>query len=1037
MRKLIAFLGCILAFSLTSFAQTKIATGKVTDANSNPLAGVSIVEKGTSNGVTTDGNGFFSIVVKNGSTLEITGIGHESVSIASGSDLMISLRPSTSNLNEVIVTGVGAATSRKKVAIDVGTLAMKNAGKSAVASVEQALQGQIAGATVQFTSGLPGAEAQIILRGLNDLAGTGPIILVDGIEIKTGLTGLDLSSVERVEVVKGAAAGTLYGAQGAGGVIQIFTKRGSKSGRKLNIDFRQQFSSDQIITLNDLLANNHHFVTDADGYITRGAGRIAPDANGGWPDPTFLDAGLTGQAAADVQNSKPYKEPIFDHIDQAYRNATTSNSNLNITGGNQFADYAFNMGLLNQENVLFNGYKRYNLGANLGFTLAKGLTLRSNTQFVYTDEDLLAGGSRFNLTNSWRFIDFTSKDVDGNITVKPKVNENQLNPLSEREWRTRGSQTTRVMQNFNLNYKFPRFLELDYKYGYDYRVEDLNDFYENQTMAPQSNSGFWGSTVDGSITSRMNRFTFQNSLATALLRFDFQKDFKLNIPLISTTQVSYDWRKTENRQYFAQGLILPTFPPYNINVAQNKNSGSYDDEFVTFGTLLNQTFDWGNIFGISGGLRSDYSSDFGEGSEAQVFYRGSVYFRPSELLKTSWLTDWKLRAAYGEAGIQPYSYAPFARQVTLDVATVGLGGVGLILPSQNRNAALKVQKSKELEIGTDFTINTGMKDWFPSFTVGATWWDRTSEDVIQSADQALSTGFAQLTDNLSTLESTGFDLTLDALIANKSNFRWNFGFRLGQFTVKAAEIANDADIISGIFSLKEGEKLGTFYAPSPLTSVEQQRPNKTDYIAPADRANYEIVNGMVVNKSTRRVFVTDPDDQRIVGSALPDFNASFINTLTFYNNFSFGFQFDWRKGNQIYNLTRQWLYRDRLSKDFDKPVTINGQTGAYVQYYNSLYNNVSPISWFVEDGSFLRLRDISLSYQLHDKYKPKWLRSAGITLAGRNLFTITNYSGLDPESTNTSDAQGNAAPSIGAINGVDYFGVSNLKSYQLILSFGF
>lgn len=1037
MRRLIPTLVGLLALvSFNAFSQTPVS-GRVKDGNGSPIVSASVLQKGTSNGTTTDADGKFTIVVPSGAILEISAVGFELMEIEAQKASSVTLKATSSNLSEVIVTGVGAATTRKKVAIDVGTLAMKNAAKSAVGSVEQALQGQIAGATVQFTSGLPGAQAQIVLRGLNDLAGTGPIILVDGVEIKSGLTGLDLSAVERVEVVKGAAAGTLYGAQGAGGVIQIFTKKGNRNGRKRpNIDFRQQFSFDEIIRLNDLMATNHHFVTTNDGYIARGGQRIAPDENGGWPDPSFLDAGLTGQAAADVQNNLPYKEPIYDHLSQAYSKAMTSNTNMNISGGSEFMDYAFNLGYLNQENVLYNGYKRTNLGANLGFNLAKGLTLRSNTQLIYTDEDLLAGSSRFNLTNSWRFIDFTTKDVDGNITVKPKVNENQLNPLSEREWRTRGSKNTRVMQNFNLNYKFPRFLELDYKYGVDYSMDDLNDFYENQTGAPQSGSGFWGSTVEGSITSRMNKFTFQNSLASAYLKLNFAEDFKMNLPLVSTTQVSYDWRKTQNRQYFAQGLQLPTFPPYNINVATTKNSGSYDDEFVTFGTLLNQTFDFGALFGISGGFRSDYSSDFGEGNEAQTFYRGSAYFRPSELLKSGILTDWKLRAAYGEAGIQPYSYRPFARQITLDVATLG-NSVGLVLPSQNRNEALRVQKSKELEIGTDLTIKTGLSGWLPSFTVGGTYWDRTSEDIIQDADVAISSGFAQVVDNLTTLKSKGFDFTLDAIIADKRDFRWNFGFRLGTFEVKAEEIANDADIVAGIFALKEGEKLGTFYSRAPLSSLSQLRPDKTPYIPEAERGNYEIVNGMVVNKTSRKVFVSDANDQFIVGSALPDFNASFINTINFLGNFSLGFQLDWRKGNEIYNLTRQWLYRDRLHKDYDQPVTINGQSGTWVQYYNSLYNSVSPISWFVEDGSFLRLRDLSLSYSLHDKYLPKWLRTAGITLAGRNLFTATNFSGLDPESTNTSDAQGNAAPAIGAINGVDYFGVPNLKSYQIIVNFGF
>ncbi|HSK12270.1 MAG TPA: hypothetical protein VK907_03590, partial [Phnomibacter sp.] len=406
------------------------------------------------------------------------------------------------------------------------------------------------------------------------------------------------------------------------------------------------------------------------------------------------------------------------------------------------------------------------------------------------------------------------------------------------------------------------------------------------------------------------------------------------------------------------------------------------------------------------------------------------------LIGSKMLVDWKIRAAFGEAGIQPYSYRPFARQITLDVANIG-NSVGLLLPSQNSNAALRVQKSQELEIGTDLTLKTGLEFWIPSITVGATYWNRVSKDVIQDADLAISSGFSQIIDNLSTLKSKGFDFSLDAIVADKKRFRWTFGFRLGTFEVIAEKIANNADIISGIFALKEGEKLGTFYSMAPLTSIGQLRPDKTPYIPEADRNNYEIVNGMVVNKNTRRVFVSDPNDQVIVGSALPDFNASFINTLTIFNDLTLGFQFDVRQGNQIYNLTRQWLYRDRLHKDYDRPVTINGQSGTWVQYYNSLYNNVSPISWFVEDGSFLRLRDLSLTYTIPAAITPKWLRTASVTLAGRNLFTKTNYSGLDPESTNTSDSQGNAAPSIGAINGVDHFGVPNLRSYQVQLSFGF
>lgn len=1032
-----SLLGCLLLVSHLTFGQMVDVTGTVKGEDGQPVVGASIREKGTKRGVASNTSGVFTLKVKPGATLEISAIGFESAEVAASGTMAVTLKTSTNSLSEVVVTGLGVATSRKKVAIDVATLSTKNVAKSAanVNNLEQAIQGQIAGASVQFTSGTPGASAQIVLRGLNDLSGSGPMILVDGIEVKGGLTGLDLSAIERVEVVKGAAAGTLYGAQGANGVIQVFTKKGTR--RKNTIDLRSTVSFDEILRGKDLIAQNHHFVTDASGFITRGGNRLQPDANGAWPDPVFSDVGLSLADAGKVVNNKPYLERTFDHIGQAYRQAITSNTNLNIGGGGESTDYAFNLGYLNQQNVLFNGFKRVNLGANVGFNLAKGLTLRNNLQVIYVDEDLLSGGSRFNLTNSWPFIDFTTRDTKGFTTVKPKINENQLNPLSEREWRERGQKTTRLINNINLNYKFPRFVELDYKYGIELTHQDLNDFFRNQRIAPQSGNGFWGSTVDGSITSRLNKFTFQNSLATAIVRLDLEKDFKTNIPLVSTTQASYDWRKTENRQFFAQGLVLPTYPPYNITVAQNKNSGDYRDQFITFGYLVNQTFDWGNLFGVSGGFRSDFSSEFGEAKDPQTFYRGTAYFRPSELLKTNWLTDWKVRAAYGEAGIQPYPSFPFARQVVLDATTTGVGGVGLSLPGQLRNAELRVQRSKELEIGTDVTFRTGFKEWLPRITINATYWDRTTEDIIQTADLAQSSGFAQALDNLTTLKSKGFDFSMDADIAQKKNFAWNFGFRLGTFNVIADRIANNADVVAGIFALKQGESLGTFFSQTPLSRLDQQRPNKTFYIAEADRGNFEVVNGMVVNKVSKRVSLTDPNDQSVVGSAFPDFNASFINTFTVLQNFTVSFQLDWRQGNEIYNLTRQWLYRDRLSADFDQPITVGGSTGAFPAYYNSLYNNVSPLSWFVENGSYLRMRDASITYLLHDSFRPKWLRTAGLTLSGRNLFTITKYGGLDPESTNTNDAQGNAASNIGVINGVDAFGVPNLRSFQISLNLGF
>lgn len=1037
MRKKLFFLaGLLLLCFQFVWSQSMDVSGKVTDETGAPLSGISVKIKNKKGGTMTDNDGMFSIKgVPPGSTLIFSGIGFESSEVAaSGQPMKVSLKTDSKVLNEVVVTGVGVATSKKKLAIDVGSVNSKDVAKSAVASVEQALQGKIAGASVQFTSGVPGTAAQIVLRGINDLGATGPMILVDGVEAKGGLNGLDLSTVERIEVVKGAAGGTLYGAQGANGVIQIFTKKGTR-GKKPQIDIRSQVSFDEVIRQNEITNKYHHFVTDAQGYIIKNGVRVAPDANGKWPDPTFTTAGATGTTLANIKNDKPYMEKTYDHLTEAYRRALTHNTSLSISGGGDKSDYSFAISHLNQENVLFNGFKRTNFTSNLGFELFKGLTFRSITQYVITNEDLLTGAGRFNLVNSWQYVNFNFRNPDGYLVVKPKQ-ENQLNPLSEREWRQRYRKQNRLVQSANLNYKFPKYLELDYKYGIEIWNTDFNDYYLNQSLAPQSGEAYWGGTKEGSIRSDFNKYTYQNSIASAFLRFDFENDFKLNIPLRSTTQASYDWRNEQNRQYWARGTGLPEYPPYNINVANVKDAGSYNDEFTTFGFLVNQTFDWGNLFGISGGIRSDFSSEFGSASKAFTFPRVTGYFRPSELLKVNWLLDWKVRGAYGEAGIQPDRYD---RQVILEAGTVGSGGVGLNIPNQARNPQLRVQRSKELEIGTDVTFRTSKGPWLSRVMVSGTYWNRKSEDVIQVADVAPSTGFQSTIDNLATLTSKGMDLSLDVDVAQQKNFVWNFGVRVGAFKVMVDKISNGKEIISGFFGLRQGQPLGIFNAMYPITSLDAKRPDGTPYITDANKQFYQVVNNTVVDTRTNRALMSDASDTKVVGNAFPKFNASFINTFNIYQNFTVSFQFDWRQGNDIYNITRQWMYRDRLSADFDKQITVNGQTGAFVEYYNSLYNNVSPSGWFVENGSFVRLRDASVTYNLSAKTlaKVKFLRTASLTLAGRNLVTFTKYTGLDPESTNTNDAQGNAPDRLGVINGVDYFGVPNLRSFQISINLGF
>lgn len=686
-----------------AYAQTKTVTGKITDVTGNPLQSISVTIKGTMSGTTTGADGSFKLTVPENGTIVFSGVGYEptEMSVRNRSTFDVTLTTEVKALSEIVVTGTGVATEKKKLSIDVASVGKKDMSQSAILSIDQALIGKVAGAQIQTNSGEPGQKANIILRGINSLGSSNPIILVDGVQV-TDINGLDVANVDHVEIAKGPSAGMLYGAQGANGVIQIFTKKGSRN-KPLSITLVSKVSIDKAILGKDktLSAKFHHFTEDASGNILdRNGDPLKPDANGMWPEPAEDDFNTN----FDLKNDKTYPAnlPLYNHLEQAYQTAKSTTNSLSISGGGNKTDYSFTLSHIDQQNVLNNHLRRTNLSANLGFELFKGFTARNSTQVILQDENLLSGtynvtsrilfnvddlfkgtnNNRFEMINSYPWIDFRSKYAGTDLTVVRPRDENQLNVLSEPDWHSRYSKDARIINNSNLNYKFPRFVELDFKYGIELWNSDFQDLYKNQESSPQVALGFWGNTAQGSVRDDHSKSTYQNALSSIFVRTDFKKDFKINVPITTNTQFSYDWRKLEYNSFFAQGVNLPQYPPANISSAAVKTSGDGSLEYITYGYLVNQTIDFGNLFGVTGGFRSDYNSQFGDQKKPFTFGRGTAYFRPSELIKAPVLNDWKIRGAYGAAGIPPNEFDGeyYSRQTTLGSTQLG-DGVGLYLPN--------------------------------------------------------------------------------------------------------------------------------------------------------------------------------------------------------------------------------------------------------------------------------------------------------------------------------------------------------------------
>lgn len=1068
MRKSLAFLAMVLGIALNTLGQGGNVTGRVTDLkDGTPIPGVTIRVKGGAM-TTTALDGTFMLPLKQEkATAEFSSIGFisRSITVTAGTPVAVQMEIDTKALSEIVVTGTGVATSKRKLAIAVESITADKLPSTVNADVGSALVGKIAGAQISSTNGSPGAPVNILLRGINSInGGTRPMILVDGVEVRsTGLETLDLAAYDRIEVVQGAAAASIYGAQGANGVIQLFSKKG-KLGR-INIEASSNVAMNQLLNIGGVnKAKKHAFKVNEAGEVVAGNGTpLSFDEETG----SYLTNPVFNLISADSKYANFYDKNLqwFNHYDQFFQTGTTYNNSLSISGSKERFDFNIIASDNRQKTVFKNNgdFSRTNLTVNLGVELAKGLRLRSTTQLISTKSTLLdpTGRNMFYAINNARpFADFTRKDAAGYYSPyygdAVGVNHYNFNYIIENAKPT--DKTIDVVQSFNLNYKLPKFVELDLKYGINrsdltsrYQIYDQQhsvgaDFWQYQAEYYSPRTSYHDPASDNTQSGEINQGQyvdlFQNLNTSATIRFNFKDDFKLNIPLVSTTLVGWDYRKRDYSEFISYGGNAPDFTPYTAaDMGVFKIVSDFRSEFATYGFYANQRFDWADFAGVSVGLRSDYSSAFGKGSKPQTFPRGDAFFRLSGLnfwenssLASTW-TEFKIRAAYGEAGIQPGAYDRFP---TLGSSTLGSQS-SLSTPISNANPDLRVEVAKELEIGTDMAFALGKGNWFKNLNLGATYWVRSSADVIDRVDVAPSTGVGRILTNAMTLKSNGIQASLNLSVYNSRKFNWNFTSLFSKQKSIVDAVEGNAEIIktsaagSTSYVIKAGEQIGQIYGYRFLNKVDAVNPVTGEpYIAKDQQENFEVAsNGYVVNKTSRQPYATPT--RFALGDPNPKFNMSFINEFNFNGYLSIGIQFDWVYKSFLYNQTKQWMYRDGIHKDYDNEITIDGQTAAWTAFYRGAYavrQANGTKSYFMEDASFFRLRNLNIGFDFAKFFKIKNLNRLQLVLSGRNLFTVTNYTGMDPEvSSGTVNSAWDRA--------VDHNTIPNLKTYQVGLNVGF
>ena len=1061
MRKLRLMIGGILLLAvIVAQAQIKQLTGKVTDATGAPIPGATIKIKGSKAGTSAGADGAFQLSVPANAILVISGVGFEAKEIKPGTLTVvnISLNQDAKSLSEVVVTGVGAATSKKKLAFAVETVTAEQLPPGNTASVDQALVGKVAGAQISSISGVPGAPVNILLRGVNSIsAGTTPMIMVDGVQLgASSLNSLDLSQVERVEIVQGAASSAIYGAQGANGVIQIFTKKG-KAGQ-LDINFSSSVASNTLLNIGGVhKAYKNGFAVDANNTVLDASGNpvVFDSVNS-----VFTNSPLFNVLDPTNTMSHPYGQNLkyYDHLKEFLVSATQLNNSVSVSGGKEKLDFNF-YASNNQANSNFKnqGYNnRSNFGANVGFEVFKGFKIRSTTQLVYTRNTVYGGSSNSNqslfygLLNSKPFVNYDQKDADGNYSIYNgnAVGVNGSNPNYKTQYSKTLNNTVDVIQTIDASYRINKYVDLDAKYGMNFETGDQRYTIYNQSLnknALYTNHYLsnWAPDQGGEVDYTTFKTTFQNFLANANFHFDLDRDFHLKVPITSQTLVGWDYRNNNYQAYSAYATDVPLFSPINATEGTNfKTTQDYVQPFITYGFVVSEKLDWGTIGGIGGGFRTDYSSAFGAGHTPFTFPNANGYIRPSSL--NFWqngglgkiFPELKIRASYGEAGIQP---GAFARYVVLGTQVLGSAD-GLYYPSGQPNPNLQVIVSKEYEVGADLNFKLAQNgQWFRNGFFSPTYWSRKTKGDIVGTDVAPSTGVGTVLNNAFGLTSSGFQFKIGFDVLSSKNLTWNFTTLFGHQTSIISSIEGGQPIVqisyagSTNYILAQGEKVGQLYGYLGLHSVGQIDPTtKQPFIDKASQANYSVAsNGWVVNTASKQPYFSN--NQYSFGDPNPKFNMSFINEFSYKSIVTLNFQWDWVSGQHLYNQTKEWMFRDAINGDYDKPITIGGQTGAWTAIYRGVYavqQRDGTKNYFYEDASFLRLRHVAVSIDVAKLANLKAVKRLQLVLSGRNLITVTKYTGFDPE---ISSGGNNSAWD----RGTDHSTIPNYKSYQVGLNLGF
>ena len=1015
MKKLLQSLFFLMIFAGSAFSQERTVSGTVTSKEDGlPISGVSVRIKGAPGGIVTSNTGKYSLTVSSKATgIEFSFIGFLTQTITLGSSNVVNaaLVGVSKSLDELVIVGYG---TQKKGSLTgaQGSVSAKEIENTPILNAQQGLQGRVAGVQVTQSSGTPGGGISINIRGTSSISGSNqPLYVVDGIPINTGsytqvaaggqltnsLADINPSDIESMEILKDAAASAIYGSRAANGVVLINTKRGLNQATKIGVNVYSGFqevaktiptlSGPQYIQLlNEELTNRYGTGTNYNS--------------------------LSGLSA------DPSTYPTTNWQDLIFRTAAISNYEVTARGGNEKTKFAISTSLFDQKGVVIGtDFKRYSGRLNLDNQATDKLKLTLSTSFSSSVNNRVNNDNNIYGTVSGAFLlgsHIPAYNSNGTYGRDPISSVD--NPLAGAFENTFKYFSNRLLASGAAEYKIIPNLTFKTSLSLDYFTSKDRTFLSTLTNA---GSGSGGSATEGQ--NQEINYIFDNTL-------NYNKVFNDAHSVNILAGFSYQESNYENILAAATG-----FPGNDIrrlsagSVRTTASSGGASNALESYFARANYSYKGKYIFQASG--RLDGSSRFGSENRYGFFPAISGAWRISEesfLKNVNTISDLKVRASYGIVGNQEIGNFT-------SLALVGGGANYLqnpgLAPSQLGNVNLSWENTAALDLGLDLGLFKNR------LVLNLDVYQKKTTDLLLAKPLAAFSGFTTIQSNIGKTENKGLEVGLTGVIFDKKDFSWTSSFNISINKNKIVELSGNP-YASGFASWVEvGQPLGAFrgyrvqgifqnaaeIAAAPKQAVTS---NPLTSTAPGD-IRFADING--------DGFITAAD-QEILGQGIPTFMGGFTNNFK-YKNFDLSVFLQYQGGNQIFSTTRS--FGEGMNSVFGQMATTlnrwtptNTNTNVPRAVYQDPNNNRRTSDRFLEDAGFLRIKNVSLSYNFGPKVLNA-LRVSGIKLyaAAQNLYTFTNYSGLDPEVSTFSIS--NTAP------GTDFLTYPQARTYTFGLNLTF